>query len=418
VKAQISRRSVGITTALPRREDGVTFLNIQIFSLIYLQKFAIGPISFQLDVPMMILFISMIWMVMSNRLHIRLERLAGFLLFFGMCLMSQVISGTDGSIPSILYLAVLYSFFLVTVELTQAGYLSVLDRFVKFMIIPAIIMIVQFSFQKATGQPDPIDMNHLLPPSILQQGYCYDLHYPWYVPFSRPNGFFLLEPSFASAFAAAAAIIEITYFRRLRYILLMLVGTFLSLGATGTSLLIVAAPFLLAREKPGVIAAVVVAVIVALLTAYMFNLPLPLVSRTDELSSSNSSGTDRLLDPAKDFISLLSNPAFLFSGTGAGSSSVLLGATSTWPMVKILQEYGLVTMTSFVMFYLCCIVGNFNVPLKISLSVIYGFTGGYLLSPAMVELLALTCFMVVPLRTKTMRVATGPEFRLRSAGAS
>jgi hypothetical protein len=44
------------------------------------------------------------------------------------------------------------------------------------------------------------------------------------------------------------------------------------------------------------------------------------------------------------------------------------------------------------------IAGKFNIPLKATLSVVYFFTGGYLLSPVMVELLVILCFIVSPMK--------------------
>ena len=49
----------------------------------------------------------------------------------------------------------------------------------------------------------------------------------------------------------------------------MLVATVLSMGATGISMLLIAAPFLLARETPRVGVTVAIAAVVALTAVYM-----------------------------------------------------------------------------------------------------------------------------------------------------
>ena len=54
-----------------------------------------------------------------------------------------------------------------------------------------------------------------------------------------------------------------------------------------------------------------------------------------------------------------------------------------WPFVKLRREYGLVAMISFLVLYLVGIIGNSNLALKVTLTFVYFFTGGYLLSPAM-----------------------------------
>jgi len=56
--------------------------------------------------------------------------------------------------------------------------------------------------------------------------------------------------------------------------------------------------------------------------------------------------------------------------------------------------------------YLTGVVGAFNLPLKVALSLIFNFTGGYLLNPVMVELIAILFFI------------TPPRHQLRSARVS
>jgi hypothetical protein len=53
-------------------------------------------------------------------------------------------------------------------------------------------------------------------------------------------------------------------------------------------------------------------------------------------------------------------------------------------------------MASFIIFYLSGVLNRFNLPLTIALSITYHFTGGYLLNPIMVELVAIFCFIIKP----------------------
>jgi hypothetical protein len=68
------------------------------------------------------------------------------------------------------------------------------------------------------------------------------------VPY-QPNGFSFLEPSVVSAFLASPSVLEIAYFRRRWRAALMVAATFISMGVTGISMLVIAVPFLLLREK-------------------------------------------------------------------------------------------------------------------------------------------------------------------------
>ena len=384
----------------------VTFVTVQFFILIYLQRFALAPDSFPLSIPMVAMLVGIGWMVITQQLTFDTRRLVAYLMFVAACLLSQSFSG--GSFPSLLQLIVLYATMTVAIKVSQETYLKILDRFIKLMILPCAIMIVQFSYQKITGGETPLSMNRLVPQSVLLQGYFYEAHYPWYAKFTRPNGFFLLEPSYASAFAATALIMEVTYFRRLRMMLFLTVSTLMTMGSTGISMLIIAAPFLLLREKPTVIMSSVIAGALALGIALAVDAPLPLVSRAGEFSNDSSSGAERLSLPAAKFAELAFDPAYFLTGDGGGSviqkvavkkdGTPLTGSSvmNPWPMVKVLNEYGLIAMIMYLTLYGLGIAGRYNVPLKIALSVVFLFTGGYLVNPALMTLMVMIFFLVSP----------------------
>ena len=256
-------------------------------------------------------------------------------------------------------------------------------------------------------------MDQMLPKSILMQGYVYEAHYPrWDSVFQRPNGFFLLEPSFASFFTAAAAIIEMTTLRRPFHAILMIVATALTSGGTGVTMLILASPFLLARESPRLAVPAVFIAVVGLCAAFLLGVKLPLISRLDELDQStvgggyDASGAVRLTIPLNRLIDLLSDPSYLLSGAGAGSTGPELG--SPWPILKLTREYGVLTMISFVIFFLSGFAGRHNIPLKVACAVIFNFTGGYLLDPATVIFFALVFCLVEPVSAVSWKSALLP----------
>jgi hypothetical protein len=236
-------------------------------------------------------------------------------------------------------------------------------------------------------------MLRVVPKSFLLQGYFYDAHYPWNSTFQRPNGFFFLEPSVVSLFTASAAIVELTYFKRIRYVVLMLSATAFSMGGTGLTMLLIASPFLLARQALPVALLVGVMALLALSVAIALNVPLPLLSRVDELHQATSSGSGRLLIPAGQFIKLLLDPSHLLTGTGAGSTTAALG--TAWPTLKLINEYGLLTTILYATLYLMAFAKPYNAPLAIAISLIFNFTGGYLLGIT-VQFMAVIFCMVVP----------------------
>ena len=73
---------------------------------------------------------------------------------------------------------------------------------------------------------------------------------------------------------------------------------------------------------------------------------------------------------------------------------------------KLLYQYGLPAMISFLVLYILGIARFSNLPLKVALSIVYLFTGGYLLSPAMAELVILFLFILTPDRDPARRKST------------
>jgi hypothetical protein len=395
----------------PEDRAVVRFATFELFVVLYLEKFAVGPAKSQIVIPIFAMFAGLVWMILTRRIAFSATRLSLYLIFVGCCLFSSLFANTIGSTLSMMELLLLCSFMTTSAPLSEAGYFRVLDNFIKLMIVPAIIIVLQFGIQRITGHGDPINMDAMLPKSILTQGYVYHANYPhWNSPFQRPNGFFFLEPSFASYFTASAAIIELTFFRRPFFVIFTLVATALTQGGTGVTLLVIASPFLLARESPRIVVPLAVVTVVGVCLAFLSGIQLPLISRLGELDQStvgagyDSSGALRLIIPWNHLIELLSDPSYLFAGTGAGSTGPSLG--SAWPIVKLTHEYGIITMISYIVFFASAFAGRYNIPLKIAAWVIFNFTGGYLLDSNQIITFSILFCIIEPVRS-----ASGNEVR-------
>jgi hypothetical protein len=339
----------------------------------------------------------MAWMVVTHKLSLSPSKFGWYLVFVSCCLFSQVLVGTAGSIPSVLQVFAVYLSMTITSDLPFSGHRLLMGRFIKFMMLPSIIIFLQYGLQKITGTPDFFDMDKLLPKFVLQQGFFYNAHYPlWNSPFTRPNGFFFLEPSTVSMYTAAAAILEATYFMRRSVLILLIGATALSTGATGVTLLMIAGPLVLMRKAPPYMTVIVVIVAVAaLIGAISTGMEIPLVSRMNELDHAGDSGGQRMTVPATELIARMSDPSYIFTGTGPGSTTLKLG--NAWPILKIINEYGLLTMIVFVIFYASVLRANsYDIALKVALTFIFHFTGGYLVDPFVVNLLAILCMSQAP----------------------
>jgi hypothetical protein len=385
----------------------VRFAIVQLFASIYLQKFSVGPSVLPMSLPILLMTGHLFWMIMTRNIGLSIKRLGWYLVFISFCLFSEALA--VGSIASVIGLLVLCSFMTVSVEISDASYKHIFDTFNKMMIAPAIIVFIQYSYQKLTGQGDPIDMDSLLPKSMLLQGYIYNAHYPWYSTFSRPNGFFFLEPSIVSMFCASATIIEASYFRRRWMLALMAGATFFSLGGTGMTMLLIAAPFLLTRGSPrmivGYMALGAIAVVVA---TFVGTENLPLLSRLSELGHKGSSGNGRLLLPAASLATYITNPAYFLTGAGAGSMTGDDGVA--WPILKLTKEYGSCAALAFAVLYLDGLKGPSSLALKVALSIIFNFVSGPLLSPAGVPFLVLMFSLYAPHRSETGLRASAAQF--------
>ena len=370
------------------------FAGIQLFALIYLQKLAVGPESFTVSVPTIIMVSGFLFLEIRYPRLLGIANLEWLLLFVAAASATFIVTRNVISLPSFAFLLSIYGCMAFRRPLSEQAYDQVMRLFQRLMIVPALIIIGEFAYQKATGLTNPLSMDELLPGAALLPGYLYDQAYPsWDSPFHRPNGFFFLEPSFASLFCAAAVLIEIEFFKRRILVVLFLSATFMSLGGTGATMLALAAPFILARQSPRVTIAVVLAASVAAVALFAVDSPLPFLDRIHEFDAPKSSGSDRIVLPAVELWTYLSDPSYLFAGEGPGHVSVT--GVSTWPATKLVAEYGLVSMLVFEAFIVSSMIGRSNVPLRISLLAIYNFTGAYLLNPIIVQFMIMMCTVFV-----------------------
>jgi hypothetical protein len=284
----------------------------------------------------------------------------------------------------------MYSFFTLSIQATPDAVRKVMGLFVGMMILPCAIVLFQNYFQHSTGRPDPLNMNAMLPKEFLLQGYFYNEHYPfWYSKFTRPNGFFFLEPSFMSEYAALAAIVEALYFRRLWLFVFFVYSVILSTGATGVVTLAVAAPFLLARESPKIVATILIVGVIGLAVGYAAN-QLPFLSRVGALNH-DSSGADRMLVPAEKLVQFVLDPAYLLTGIGPGHG--LPGDIGNgWAITKLVYEYGVATAIAYMALFIATIAANGeDLPMKAAIFFVFHFTGGYLLDVNAINFLVVTC---------------------------
>ena len=358
------------------------FVTIQFFAVIYLQKFAISSGELSVSIPMIILFVGLAVMATIGRIQFSEIRFILFSVMAAFIGISQVQSPAV-SITSVIFMLLLYVCMTVRWTISDQVHDDILRRFNRLMIVPAGITLAQILLTVATGDSRLINMDSFVPSSFLLPGYNYDGEFGFRSSFSRPNGFFFLEPSFASLFLAISFTIELAYWRRRIYLALYLSALLATSGATGITFLVVALPLLLLRFSlvSAIVLATVGIVMIGLLSAIDGNVPFS--GRLSELSDPTTSGYGRISQPAFLLFENLTDPNRILTGDGAGSPATQL-AGSAWPLVKLLIEYGIATSILFMIFQVTCIWGGRDREIKAALFFVFNFTGGYLLSPVMV----------------------------------
>ena len=119
---------------LGEESAAIQFGTVQLFVAIYLQKFALGSVSFQVSVPILIMLGHVAIMLSRGHMHFAPVRLMCYMAFAGCCFLSQAISGTQFSVPSIVELLLIYSFLTLTTYVSETAYQLLMKRFVAMMV--------------------------------------------------------------------------------------------------------------------------------------------------------------------------------------------------------------------------------------------------------------------------------------------
>lgn len=367
-------------------EHRVTTANATLlFTTIYLQKFAItvgGSTQISLCLVGLLAWTGVTLIAGLSRFDA--WRFAAYLGFLAAAGISQTLA-PQVSFLSVGQLLLTYLCFTVRVNVDEAGFLACMRQFQRFMLLPACIGLVQYMLHLVTSG-NILSLEHVVPSSFLLSNYSGDDEFGFRSGFVRPTGLFFLESSFFSIFLACAVLIELRYFKRRWWIATFLAALLASVGGSGFVLLAVGAPFLLRRGIAWTIIGAAI-IMLGLLIWVIPPLPLPFISRLNELQVSGSSGFDRLVRPFGFLVEQLTSNEHIITGFGAGSITGAAG--SAWPLVKLIEEYGQLSALGFLLLYLAAFRGTPNRVLTLTISVIYLFTGGYLLSPVMPPLIVL-----------------------------
>jgi hypothetical protein len=369
-------------------------LGLQMFVLIYFQRLGIPVGRAVVSLPLIVVGIALLVLAVRGGLAVSRARLVLFAATGTLAAASQALAAGPISIESLGLLLATYLIYTVRLELDLAAYLALCRRFSAFMILPALIVCVQYAYQLHAGPGNSLSLDRLVPRALLLPGYVYESSTEFWRTWDRPNGIFFLEPSFCSAFLAFAFVNEALLLRRRGYALFFLAALTLCSGATGLLLAGIAIAWELRRSRSAVAAGVTALVVLTSLT--VLGVGPTVLDRVAELGQPTSSGYERLVLPLRSLLGLVGDPRGWLTGNGAGQITEDFG--NAWPIVKLVYEYGFPTAVAWMALFGAAVWGWPNVGFRIAVFVVFQFTGGYLLSPIMALFAYLTCTVctVVP----------------------
>lgn len=385
------------TTAAPWRDKWPIF--IALFGCIFLQRFGIP--AGELKLPVVVLVVAAVFLILliQNRAMVA-ERPAILYIFFCIyALFSAGLTlaippqGTMASVPSLGYLLLLYAFIVLRIRpaLGPSETLRIFRGFVTFVAACAVLQfLAQFAglhlFSFAGFVPDPL----LLEPA-------YNVVVPiWYgASVYKANGFFLLEPSFLSQFAAIALVIEFLYFGSAFRMGLFVLALLVAFSGTGFLILGFAVVVTGILERRALGRLMLLLIVGGSVIALFGSVVAPeyiesVLRRTSELESNQTSGFIRFISPYMMVVDATADPrSILGFGPGTAERFDSIGYEyGVNALTKILIEYGMPGLGLYVLLLFSCF---YRADMR-ALSAIgffwFIFGGGYHLTPAVVYTLA------------------------------
>ena len=377
-----------------------------LFSLIFLQRFAIPVEEFQISLVLLFSVVSVMILFFSNKIEIDKKRLAIYLCAIsGLCIASiyGLLTVKDVGLTSLLSVVAFYIPFLF-INKNKGTLTYIFSVYQGSIIVVAILGIFQFFLQfTSLGFIDPIQ--HLPEPFLLSN---YNTQNPLYFgsPYIKANGLFLLEPSFYSKMLAIGIVIEFLTKKRLMMMVLFFIGMLFSFSGTGFIILAIASIPILLKLKPFKMMILVVMVSIPIFFLFDKGYGDVFIDRIKEFNTPDTSANVRFVAPwltYKEFIEL-EDPGTILFGLGAGTLTDFHGKEYTFDelstayhtahpsvFIKLFVEYGIIGGLLFVFFLIYTFLSSTqNKLLTAVLFINYSFLANSLLEPITVFL----CFIL------------------------
>lgn len=385
----------GSTERRPQRTTA-RLLGVAIVLVLLLQRFAI-PVG-DGGVPLVLVLVLGIVgpLVLTGALTHDVTRMKLFLAAGTVCAATAWVHSLRAdliSVNSLLLLLVIYVPWLFKVSNRSdrhAGGPWALRLYVRVMVLAGGVAIIEMAAQ-ISGLWSYVDPFEGVPAGWILGDYNTNQPVEYGSPIIKSQAFVFLEPSFLSQFLGLALVIGIL--QRAPAWNLVVLGVALICTYSGTGLILAGVGLLIIlirvprRIRPGMVLLAVVTATIFVLSPYAE----PLLERTDEVETSDSSLSLRFVAPYREVVNGLSQePVRYLVGAGPGSAERVLenaregsGLAVVYTVVpKIIFEYGLIGGSLFLAFFLATILRRpRSAVLPGTLAVMLLFLSGSLLQP-------------------------------------
>ena len=362
----------------------------ELISLVFLQRFAITVGVKQIPLALPLTFVVMVTLFLCNAVDIARVKLEAYTFMISVLILCSLMSigSLHIALTSLAALASVYLLWTVTIkDPYQLIFPDALNIFQWSIAITSLLSVLQFLLQ-LVGLGF-IDLNSLVPAHWMLSGFNTTYHPPLMNIF-KSNGFFMLEPSFASQLSALAFIFEYRYFKRIGLLALYLAAVIFTFSGTGILLILLTAifafkDFLLPNKKA--LKYFLFSLVLAFPMAIAY---LPVyIERIQHQLSTGSSAYARWVSPFIGVSYLFPTHILFGAGPGAESRSPLLtllpSATSFTVLPSLLFQYGVIGTVSFSIFLYACVrpyvKNGVSSTIIVSLGTIYLLLNGALIEP-------------------------------------
>ena len=325
-----------------------------------LSKFSVPPLGEQ-GIGLSLLFICAALIVGSIGDCIRVEprRLTFYAMLIGFLGLIQMLQPDLFSISSMLLLTALHLPYVFAGSRGDDG-----GRMIKFFLglvtVFAWCGIAQYSLQFIVNARFLFPIENFVPPSLIVQHFNEQAALGYGSEVYRPNGVFLLEPSFFSQVLAVAIVAELCTLGRAGRLAVFGIALLVSYSGTGIMVLAVCLPLYgVARRRWGLLLLGLLALVVMIAMVEFLHMD-RLLWRVAEFGSVRSSGFARFVGGFYLFDQFLwGDPWRMLFGYGAGAF-LDYAAHSHYPvaemaLTKVVFEFGLVGALAYFGFLALCL---------------------------------------------------------------